>query len=276
MYSRTIEIYCFIDDLLKAVNHREDSRRKFSDSELLTTAVIATLFFSGNFERSRLFLTSSGLMPQMLSRSRFCRRLHKAEALLELVFEELSKHRKQANWQELYFLDSFPVAICDNIRINKCRIVRDSNWRGYRASHRRFFYGVRVSVLCDADGCPVEMCILPGSSQDLSGLAELPLCLSRGSRIVLDAAYTYFEWEDYLFETDEIKLLVQRKHNSRRPDLPAMADYKQIMRKQIETVFSDINKLLAKKIHAVTVSGFILKAALFVISFAINKAIFLN
>lgn len=276
MYLRTIEIYCFVDDLLKSINHSEDCRRQFSDSELLTAAIIAMLYFGGNFEPARAFLKSSGLMPRMLSRSRFCRRLHAASPLLEFVFEELSRHRKQHNWQELYFLDSFPVSVCDNVRINRCRIIQDSHWRGYRASHRRFFYGVRVSVLCDADGCPVEMCILPGASQDLSGLAELPLALSQGSRIVVDAAYTYFEWEDYLFETDEIKLLVQRKCNSRRADLPSVKDYKQIMRKHIETVFSDINKLFAKKIHATTVSGFILKVALFVISFAVNKAIFLN
>lgn len=276
MYLRTIEIYCFVDDLLKSINHSEDSRRKFSDSELLTAAIIAMLFFGGNFEPARAFLTSSGLMPRMLSRSRFSRRLHKASALLEFVFASMGKHRKQANWQKLYLLDSFPVSVCDNIRINRCRLIQDSSWRGYRASHRRFFYGVRVSVLCDADGCPVELCILPGSAQDLSALAELPLDLPVESKIVLDAAYTYFEWEDYLFETQAIKLLVQRKHNSRRADVPAMKDYKQIMRKQIETVFSDINKLFARKIHAVTVSGFLLKVALFVISFAINKAIFPN
>jgi hypothetical protein len=276
MYLRTIEIYCFVDDLLKAINHKEDSRRKFSDSELMTTAIVAMLFFGGNFEPARAFLKSSGLMPAMLSRSRFCRRLHQVSAVLEFVFAEFSKQRKQQNWQKLYLLDSFPVAVCDNIGINRCRVIQDSSWRGYRASHRRFFYGVRVSVLCDADGVPIELCILPGSSQDLSGLAELPLDLPVESKIVLDAAYTYFEWEDYLFETDEIKLLVQRKHNSKRADLPAMKDYKQIIRKQIETVFSDINKLFARKIHAVTVSGFLLKVALFVISFAINKAISLN
>jgi hypothetical protein len=276
MYLRTIEIYCFVDDLLKSINHREDSRRKFSDSELLSAAIIAMLYFGGNFEAARRFLKSSDLMPRMLSRSRFSRRLHQASRLLEFVFARFSKQRKQQNWQKLYLLDSFPVSVCDNIRINRCRIIQDSSWRGYRASHRRFFYGVRVSVLSDADGVPVELCILPGSAQDLSGLAELPLDLPAESKIVLDAAYTYFEWEDYLLEREQIELLVQRKHNSRRADMPATKDYKQIIRKQIETVFSDINKLFAKKIHAVTVSGFILKVALFVIAFAFNKAIFLN
>ena len=54
MYDRTLAIYCFIDDLLKAMQHSEDSRCEFSDSEVVTTAIVAMLFFGGNFERSHV------------------------------------------------------------------------------------------------------------------------------------------------------------------------------------------------------------------------------
>lgn len=36
---KIIEIFCFIDDLLKTSNHYEDSRQ-VSDSEVITTAVV--------------------------------------------------------------------------------------------------------------------------------------------------------------------------------------------------------------------------------------------
>ena len=134
MYARTIEIYCFIEDLLKAANHAEDSRRKFSDSELLTTAFVAMLFCGGNFDRARRFLKQSGLMPQLLSRSRFSRRLHCAAALLEFIFEQFTEQEKQQNWEQTYLLDSFPVAVCDNIRIKRCRSIRNAKWRGYLAN----------------------------------------------------------------------------------------------------------------------------------------------
>lgn len=124
MYLRTIEIYCFVDDLLKANQHKEDCRRRSSDAELLTAAFVAVLFFAGNFERARRYLKESGLMPQMLSRSRFARRLHSAQSLLEQVFEQFAERHKQANWQKLYLLDSFPVAVCDNVRIKRCRLVQ--------------------------------------------------------------------------------------------------------------------------------------------------------
>src|SRR4051812_2065490 len=67
MYDRTLAIYCFIDDLLKAMQHSEDSRCQFSDAEVVTTAIVAMLFYGGNFEHSRQFLHSSGMMLRMLS-----------------------------------------------------------------------------------------------------------------------------------------------------------------------------------------------------------------
>jgi hypothetical protein len=49
MYDRTLAIYCFVDDLLKAMHHAEDRRAEFSDAEVMTTAVVAMLCFGGNF-----------------------------------------------------------------------------------------------------------------------------------------------------------------------------------------------------------------------------------
>jgi len=37
----TTELYCIIDDLLKAKGHREDARRIMSDAEVLTTALVS-------------------------------------------------------------------------------------------------------------------------------------------------------------------------------------------------------------------------------------------
>ena len=62
MYDRTLAIYCFVDDLLKAMQRVEDSRSEFSDAEVITTAIVSMLFFGGNFERARSFLHSSGMM----------------------------------------------------------------------------------------------------------------------------------------------------------------------------------------------------------------------
>lgn len=272
MYDRTLAIYCFIDDLLKAMQHWEDSRCQFSDSEVVTTAIVAMLFYGGNFERARRFLHSSGMMTRMLSRSRLSRRLSRLADLVGLLFQQLGLVLKELNLESRYSLDSFPVSICDNIRISRCRIARGPQWRGYVASKRRYFYGLRVAVLVTVEGLPVECSILPGSLADIHGLAELPLSVPAGAQIAADAAYTYYEWEDHLIEQDQVRLLVARKRNSKRRDVPATHDYKQWLRRRIETVFGEIAKLFPKKIHATTLSGFILKISLFLFAYQVDKA----
>lgn len=272
MYDRTIAIYCFVDDLLKALDHAEDSRCEFTDAEVVTVAITAMLNFGGNFERARGWLHSSGLMPRMLSRSRFSRRLSRLADLIGQLFHQLGLVIKELNIESRYALDSFPLAVCDNIRISRCRLAQGEEFRGYSASKRRYFYGVRVQVVVTVTGLPVECCILPGSLSDIQGLAELPLSLPAGTQVAADAAYTYYEWEDHLVEQDSLSLLVARKANSKRRDIPPAHDYKQWLRRRIETVFGEIAKLFPKKIHATTLSGFVLKVGLFLFAYQVDKA----
>ena len=44
---KIIGIFCFIDDLLKTSRHYEDSRRVVSDSEIISTAIVSSLYFGG-------------------------------------------------------------------------------------------------------------------------------------------------------------------------------------------------------------------------------------
>ena len=74
MYDRTLAIYCFVDDLLKAIQHVEDARCEFSDSEVVTAAIVAMLSFGGNFERARqpclLLESAAGTTRQLVAYAR--------------------------------------------------------------------------------------------------------------------------------------------------------------------------------------------------------------
>ena len=272
MCDHTLAIYCFIDDILKATGHKEDQRCQVSDAEVLTIAVTAMLYFGGNFEKSRLVLSELGLMNRMLSRSRLNRRLHRLSGLLHLIFHQLGSVLKTLNWESRYLLDSFPVAVCDNIRIPRCRLVKDELYRGRIQSKRRYFYGVKVQVLTTIGGLPTEFCILPGACHDLQGLAELAFDSLDNAEVLADAAYTNYEWEDYFLETEELKLQVPRKANSKRAREPFVEIYKQIFRKRIETVIGEIQKMFPKKLHATTLNGFVLKIGLFLFAYQLDKA----
>ncbi len=272
MCDSTLAIYCFIDDFLKASGHREDIRVEVSDAEVITIAIQAMLCFGGNFERSRLVLYELGLVKRLLSRSRFSRRVSRLTDLIYLLFHRLGTVLKDLHWESRYLLDSFPVAVCDNIRIKRCRIVRDELYRGAMTSKHRYFYGVRVQIMATSDGIPVEFCILPGACSDLQGLAELALSLPEMAQLFVDAGYNFYEWEDYLFQMKELQLQVPRKANSQRSREPWLEVSKSLMRKYIETTIGEISKLFPKKIHATNLNGFLLKIALFLFAYQIDKA----
>src|ERR671930_1765646 len=53
-----------------------------SDAEVMSTAIVAALYFGGNLERARGLLAQPTYIPRMLSKSRFNRRLHALEGLV--------------------------------------------------------------------------------------------------------------------------------------------------------------------------------------------------
>jgi hypothetical protein len=78
--------------------------------------------------------------------------------------------------------------------------------------------------------------------------------------------------EDYLSEEENLKLQVPRKANSKRSREPWLEVHKSLMRKYIETTFGEIERLFPKKIPTTNFDGFLLKIALFLFAFQIDKA----
>lgn len=275
MCHSTIAIYCFLDDLLKAMNHQSDHRQQVNDAQVATTAVIAMLYFGGNYQKSLTSIMEADIFSRSLSRSRFSRRLTRMMDLLHLIFNQLGNTLKELNLESRYAIDSFPVALCQNIRIKRNRLTKavadKESYRGYISSKREYFFGVRVQVITTIDNLPVEFSILPGEVADVQGLAELPLNFPAHSEIAADAAYTEYEWEDHL-KADDIKLLVMRKKNSHRGDDLPTKYYKFWLRHRIETTFGEISKLFPKKIHATNLDGFIFKVFMFLWAFQLEKA----
>lgn len=268
---KIIGIYCIVDDILKGIGHLEDSRRRVSDSEVITTAIVSALYFGGHLDNGRGFMKMTGLVPRMLDKSRFNRRLHEVSELVFSLFCQLGHCLKSMAGAAEYVIDSFPVAVCDNIRISRCRLLKGKQWRGKQCSMRRYFYGVKVQVLVNSAGIPVEFGFVPGCESDVQALKKLPLAVAAESRIYGDSAYTDYQAEDDLREADLIELMIQRKSNSKRPDEPWIRFIKEHMRKGIETSFSEIKALFLRKIHAVTFKGFLLKLVMFILAFTLNK-----
>lgn len=276
MLNKVVVIYAIVDDLLKAVGHQEDRRSQMSDSEVMTVGIVSAMFFGGNHALTCSYMRAHKLMKRVLSRSRFNRRIHRISMLMHDLFEQLGMVIKEITGETEYLIDSFPVAMCDNIRIFNVQLIKSEDYRGYIASKKRYFYGVRVHLLTTKTGIPVEFAILPGEANDVRGLNSLPLNLPSGSEVYADAGYTDYQSEDDLEYSSKITLKVMRKKNSKRAE-PAWISYvKQHLRHYIETVFSLVTAQFPKSIHAVTYEGFILKVEMFIWSSTLSQAFLPN
>jgi hypothetical protein len=269
MDTQIVAIYCIGDDILKGLKHFEDQPRQMSDAEVMTTSLVAALFFSGNMQKSRVFLLEHGYIPKMLEKSRFNRRQHKIAELFLVVLELLGDLWKQLNEESVYVMDSFPVSACDNYRIPHCHLYAGEAWRGYQASKQRDFYGLKIHLMVTQHGQPVEFFLTPGSWSDTRALKMYNFDLPEGSLVTGDKAYTDYLFED-LLEAAQLDLQPLRKKNSKRPVPPWLQSLLACYRKVIETTGSLIEQLFPKHIHAVTPQGFQLKLALFVFPTSFN------
>jgi len=153
----------------------------------------------------------------MLSRSRFNRRLHRIADLFLTLFLRLGETWKQLNEKSVYVIDSYPIAVCDNYRIKRSKIYRGEDFRGYIASKKRYFYGLRIHILVTEQGEPVEFFLEPGAFSDTSALGLYTFDLPEGSFVTGDKAYNNYTIEDVMHEAG-LELIPIR--NSHRP-LPA-------------------------------------------------------
>ena len=176
----------------------------------------------------------------------------------------LGQHLKHLNTQACYVIDLFPVAVCDNVRINRCRLPEGEAYRGYPASQYCYFFGFKIQSFMTYDGLPVELYLHAGSNADITGLKAPDPQLPEGSVLYAAAAHTDYTLEDEQREAGQVELAVDRKANSKRPHGPWQNSLIQQFRKGIETATSQIIERFPKSTRVVMAQGFAPKMPLFV------------
>ncbi len=153
-----------------------------------------------------------GYIPDIISESRLNCRLHAIDySVRKPLFFVISEIFKKRNQGREYIPDSFPVPVCDNIRISRAGIFKGEEYRGYMASKKRYFYGLRGHMIVTARKEPVEFLPAPGADEDISVYKHLNSDLPPGSVCYGDKAYNDYQHEDMLIEPADIIFRPVRK-----------------------------------------------------------------
>ena len=237
------------DDLLISLGHQTHPQAKMTD-----------------------VLKIHGYIPNMLGHPRYNRPLHRIPLLFQILFEYFAEASKSNNPNGIYAIDTYPVAVCDNIRISRCRLYQGEHWRGPIASPRRHFYvyGLKVHLMVTESGHIVEVFFTSGKWNDVRGMRYFPYDLPHGSVVYADKAYCNYGIEDALKEV-RITFKPLRKKNLKRQFPPWEVYLQHLHRKRVEVTNSLITQLLPKSTHAVTATGFELKLFLFIIATNIKQ-----
>jgi hypothetical protein len=235
-------------------------------AEVMAFAFISAMHYHADYRATRLISMSLQYFPKILSHSRLVRRIHAipTDHMWWIIFHVLQMYlRKPKN--EHFIVDSFPVRAYENHKSFRAKIFRGKEFHGYTASKKQYFFGIKVHMIVDETGIPIEFCFTPGSTSDIAGLKELPCMLPEGSVLFADRAYNSYSLEDDLKQMADISLVPRRKRNLARQHSPCLEYILNNTRNRIETVFSSVISRMPRCIRARTEKEFYLKIILFII-----------
>ena len=156
-------LYVLVDDLLPA-RTGAGRRPRITDAELITLAV-AQIMLDCHSERRFLRLACrrlSHLFPYIPKQPGYNKRLRTLAPRICLIINQLARISPSFG-DRLRLLDSTPVP-CGASRetVKRSELVGWAAY-GYCASHSRYFWGLRLYLLCAPDGMPVYFALAPAN-----------------------------------------------------------------------------------------------------------------
>jgi len=196
METEAIFIYCLADAIVQAHGLNDEPRTKMTHAEIITFVMISALFYQCNYKLTRLVTLSCKLFSSPLSQSRLNRRIHRIPQAIWTMVVSVCQGFQSSSRE--FIVDSFPVAYCQNYKRFRCKLFPGKQFHGYTASKKQYFFGIKVHMLVNAEGIPVEFVFTPGAEADIRGFRRLNLDLPRNSMLFADKAYTDYDLEDFL------------------------------------------------------------------------------
>lgn len=173
-------LYARIDDELKASPWLAPWRPKtgiaprFSDAELLTLAVMSALL-GYTSERRRLRRVDRdfrGLFPYVPRQSGYNKRLRSASSLLTNMIRILAQDTSLWN-DDVWLVDSTPVGCgCSRETAKRSDLAGWAQY-GYCASHSRYFWGLRLHLVCTPGGLPVLFALTGAKADERETLRDM-------------------------------------------------------------------------------------------------------
>ncbi|GAA4442379.1 IS982 family transposase [Phytohabitans houttuyneae] len=244
-------LYVKIDDWLGRPR-RVGRPARLSDAELLTIAVAQALLGVRSEARWLRFLPAHlpGAFPYLPGQSGYNKRLRAALPLLKRAIRVVAADTDL--WHDdVWVTDSTPVE-CGRSRPTAQRSDL-AGWAGYGycASHSRWFWGLRLHLVCTPSGLPIAWSLASPRVDDRQALTaileENPALFSArtGQLIIADKGYISAELDRWLAERGIRLLRPSYRNRTPRPDEHLLKPVRQL----IESVNNTLKGQLDLELH---------------------------
>ena len=217
-------LYVKIDDMLLAEPQLAPWRPEgsmpatLSDAELLAMAVMSALLGFRSERRWLRYATAhlTGLFPRQIGQSGYNKRLRKMTFLLMIVIRRLGMDTSL--WtDDVWIVDSTPVPCgCSRETVTRSDVAGWAEY-GYCASHSRYFWGLRLHLVCTLHGLPVMFAIAGAKADErevLLAMLEIDAALVNGrpgQTLIGDKNYFGRDFEREIADSDLALLRPVRK-----------------------------------------------------------------
>ena len=234
------------------------NKPKMSDCEIIALSVVgeAIGIDSENYLFGKIKSDHIHDFPNLIHRSRFNRRRRRLGELIARLNDQISSLLNEG--ENIYLIDSIPVPICKNARINRSKICKDDYEtapdRGYSAVTKSYFYGYKLHLVASLRGIYSSMDLTKASIHDIHFLNEVKHSGISDCAILGDKGYVSEPIQQDLFTTRQIRLFTPVKYGQHDKEPIPFIFMKS--RKRIETLFSQLcDQLMLKRNYAKTTKG---------------------
>ena len=231
-----IALYVKIDDDRKGLARLPGRPPTLSHSELICLAVMQAML---GFESESRFLRYAKenirhLFPFIPLQPGYNKRLRAALPQIKAIIRALG--RDTDFWEDhVWIVDSTPVPYgTSRPTVKRSEMGGWANY-GYCASHSRWFWGLRLYLVCTPAGLPVLWALADpkiGEREVLEAMIEIDADLiaeRNGILLISDKGFAGKEFEQSLSEARITLLRPSRKDEAQRPGEPALKKVRQLI-----------------------------------------------
>jgi hypothetical protein len=232
---------------------RAGRRPRLTDSELLTLAVAQVLLGVHSEARWLRLVPEAlpGAFPYLPGQSGYNKRLRGALPLLKRAIRTLAGDTDL--WADpVWLVDSTPVE-CARSRPAALRSeLAGIAGYGWCRSHSRWFWGLRLHLVCTPAGLPITWALAPPGLDERQVLMAMldhdqPLLAQRpGLLLLADKGYISAELDDYLHARGADLLRPSYRNRPPRPGQELLAPIRQL----IESVYDTLKGQLDLELHS--------------------------